>query len=129
MKNKTRILHIRLSKEESDDLDRKVMISGLSKSSLIRLLIKGYEPREKPDAKFYEVTKELYAIGNNLNQLAYKANKLNLIDKEEYKRQVATLNNFIVRIEKEFLSPVKSELRYKWWFWKFLLSKVSQSIN
>ena len=129
MKNKTRILHIRLSKEESDDLNRKVMISGLSKSSLIRLLIKGYEPREKPDAKFYEVTKELYAIGNNLNQLAYKANKLNLIDKEEYKRQVAALNNFIVRIEKEFLSPVKSELRYKWWFWKFLLSKVRQSIN
>lgn len=113
MKNKTRILHIRLSKEESDDLDQKVMISGLSKSSLIRLLIKGYEPREKSDAKFYEVTKELYAIGNNLNQLAYKTNKLNLIDKEEYKRQVAALNNFIVRIEKEFLSPVKSELRYK----------------
>ncbi|WP_294378628.1 plasmid mobilization protein, partial [uncultured Clostridium sp.] len=83
MKNKTRILHIRLSKEESDDLNRKVMISGLSKSSLIRLLIKGYEPKEKPDTKFYEVTKELYAIGNNLNQLAYKANKLNLIDKEE----------------------------------------------
>ena len=129
MKNKTRTLHIRLSKEESDDLNRKVMISGLSKSSLIRLLIKGYEPREKTDAKFYEVTKELYAIGNNLNQLAYKANKLNLIDKEEYKRQVATLNNFIVRIEKEFLSPVKSELRYKWWFWKFQLSKVRHSIN
>ena len=39
MKNKTRTLHIRLSKEESDDLNRKVMISGLSKSSLIRLLI------------------------------------------------------------------------------------------
>ena len=91
---KTKTLHIRLSKEENDDLNEKVRLCRLSKSALIRLLIKGYKPKEKPDERFYAALKELYAIGNNLNQLAY-------------------LNNFIANLEKEFLKPEISELRYK----------------
>lgn len=110
---KTKTVHIRLSKEENDDLNEKVNLCRLSKSALIRLLIKGYKPKEKPDERFYAALKDLYAIGNNLNQLAYKANKLNLIDKDEYKKQVDYLNNFIASIEKEFLEPEISELRYK----------------
>ena len=40
------------------------------------MLIRDYEPREKPDKRFYVAMQEMYAIGNNLNQLAAKANSL-----------------------------------------------------
>ena len=54
-----------------------VTINALSAAdSVIRLLLKGYEPREKPDERFYDVMRELSAIGNNINQLAAKANTL-----------------------------------------------------
>ena len=113
--NKNKILHIRLSEDELDDLNKKVKLSGLSKSTLVRILIKGYEPREKPDERFYEAIKELNAIGNNLNQLSYKANRLNFIDKDEYKKQAEQLAKFELKIEQEFLLPTKSKMRYKWW--------------
>ena len=38
------------------------------------MLLIGYEPREKPDERFYDVMRELSAIGNNINQLAHQAN-------------------------------------------------------
>ena len=52
----------------------------LSEAGLIRLLIRGYEPKEKPDDRFYDVMRELSSIGNNINQLAAKANTLGFID-------------------------------------------------
>ncbi len=52
----------------------------MSEAGLIRLLLKGYEPREKPDEKFYDAMRELSAIGNNINQLSVKANTLGFVD-------------------------------------------------
>ena len=39
-----------------------------------------YEPREKPDGRFYDAMQNLSAIGNNINQLAAKAHTLGFID-------------------------------------------------
>ena len=41
---------------------------------MFRLLLRSYEPKEKPDGRFYDAMRELSAIGNNINQLARKAN-------------------------------------------------------
>ena len=40
----------------------------------IRILLHGYEPKEKPDARFYEAMRQLSAIGNNINQIAHWTN-------------------------------------------------------
>lgn len=66
--------HIWFSRAEAQELQRKAKKACLSEAGLIRLLIKGYEPKEKPDDRFYDVMRELSAIGNNINQLAAKAN-------------------------------------------------------
>ena len=63
-----------LSRSEAQDLQKKAKKACLSEAGLIRLLLKGYEPREKPDADFYEAMKELSAIGNNINQIAHWTN-------------------------------------------------------
>lgn len=78
--NRKRNIPIRvwLSKSENAELSRKAKITGLPKSTVIRLLLNNYEPKEKPDTRFYEAMRQLSAIGNNINQLALKANTLDL---------------------------------------------------
>ena len=73
---------------ELNQLKIKTQQTGLSKSALIRALITGYAPKEKQDARFYEVMQELSAIGNNINQIAKKAAALNFIDAPQYKKML-----------------------------------------
>ena len=93
-----------LNREEATQLKKKSKKVGLNESTLIRNLIMGFEPREKPDEKFYEAIKELRYISNNLNQIAKKANYLNYIDERNYKEETDKLNEFILKIKHEFLS-------------------------
>lgn len=58
------------------------------------MLLKGYEPREKPDERFYDVMRELSAIGNNINQLAAKANTLGFVDAPQLKRKPSVGTSF-----------------------------------
>ena len=62
------------SKAEAQDLQKKAKKACLTEAALVRLLLRGYEPREKPDERFYDAMRELSAIGNNINQLAHQAN-------------------------------------------------------
>lgn len=59
---------------------------GLSESQYIRMLINGYKPREEPTDILYDVLRQMKGIGNNLMQIARKANALNLIDAQYYQR-------------------------------------------
>lgn len=68
------------SPQEAKELKRKAKLCGITETAVIRILLRGYEPREKPDAIFYDTMRELSAIGNNINQLAAKANALGFID-------------------------------------------------
>ena len=70
MRNRNIQKIIRFNRNEALDLQKKAKKACMSESGLIRLLVKGYEPREKPDEKFFAVMGELSAIGNNINQLA-----------------------------------------------------------
>lgn len=58
--------HIWFSRDEAQELQKKAKKACLSEGALIRLLIRGYEPREKPDDRFYDTMRQLSAIGNNI---------------------------------------------------------------
>lgn len=113
--NRTRNIPVRvwLSEKENEELERKARIAGLPKSSVIRILLKGYEPREQPDERFYETMRQFYAIGNNLNQLARKANTLGWVDSKALADLSERLAKFQLEIEQAFLLPAKSELKWK----------------
>ena len=104
---------VRLSRDEAQDLQKKAKRSCMSESGLIRLLLKGYEPREKPDERFYDVMRELSAIGNNINQLAIKANALGFVDSQMLKNEALRWHKFQAAIEREFLRPEKSGLKWQ----------------
>ncbi len=107
MRTRTHKKQFWLSDEEIEALELKSKKVGLNESEYIRKLILGYEPREKPDDRFYETMKQLRAIGNNLNQIARKANSLNFVDYPLYKAEAEKWNNFILDIKKEFLLSKK----------------------
>lgn len=105
--------HIWFSRAEAQELQRKAKKACLSEAGLIRLLIKGYEPKEKPDDRFYDVMRELSAIGNNINQLAAKANTLGFIDAPMLKNEAEKWNKFQADVERHYLRPDKSGMKWQ----------------
>lgn len=95
------------SRDEAQDLKKKAKRTCLSEAALVRLLIKGYEPKEKPDERFYDAMRELSAIGNNIHQLSAKANSLNFIDAPQLAKEAKHWHKFQAEIEKKFLRPEK----------------------
>ena len=111
MRNRQIKKQVWLNREEATYLKKKSKKAGINESELIRNLIIGYEPKEKPDDRFYDMMKELRAIGNNLNQIARRANSLNFVDVNTYKKEVKKLNDFIIEIKKKILLPRSEERR------------------
>lgn len=105
--------HILMNKSEVQELQKKAKKACLSEGGLIRLLIKGYEPKEKPDDRFYDVMRELSAIGNNVNQLAIKANSLGFVDSLAIKKEAERWHKFQADIERTYLRPDKSDLKWQ----------------
>ena len=103
----------RFSRDEAQDLQKKAKKACLSEAGLIRLLLRGYEPREKPDERFYDVMRELSSIGNNINQLAVKANTLGFVDAPQLKKEAERWHKFQADIERTYLRPDKSEMKWQ----------------
>ena len=104
---------VRFSRDEAQDLQKKAKKACLSEAGLIRLLLRGYEPREKPDERFYDVMRELSSLGNNINQLAVKANALGFVDAPQLKKEAERWHKFQADIERTYLRPDKSEMKWQ----------------
>lgn len=103
MRERNLEFHIRLNDIEYDKLEEMSLKSKMTKSDVIRNLILEKEIKEKPGYDFYEVMKELSKIGVNLNQIAYRANKTNNIDKNYYKELADEWLEFSRQVKSKFL--------------------------
>lgn len=105
--------HFLFSREEAQELQKKSKKACVSEAALIRFLLKGYEPKEKPDERFYDVMRELSAIGNNIHQLSAKANALNFVDAPMIAKEAQRWHKFQADVEREFLRPGSSDLKWQ----------------
>lgn len=105
--------HILMNKAEAQDLQKKAKKACLSEAGLIRLLIKGYEPKERPDERFYDVMRQLSSIGNNINQLAAQANTLGFLDAPKLKKEAERWHKFQADVERQFLRPDKCDMKWQ----------------
>ena len=103
MRERNLEFHIRLNDIEYDKLEEMSLKTKMTKSDVIRNLILEKEIKEKPGYEFYEVMKELSKIGVNLNQIAYRANKNNVIDKNYYQELAKEWIEFSRQIKSKFL--------------------------
>jgi hypothetical protein len=98
---------LRLNDVEKSKLDRKAAKAKLTKSAYLRHLIDGVTPKEAPPHDYYQMMKQLYAIGNNLNQLAHAANATGQMDDATIKDTLAQVRSAIVNITDEIVAPAQ----------------------
>ena len=88
-------------------------ISGFPTEVYLRALIAGEKMRPRPPNEYAEIRRQLAAIGNNINQLAVKANTLGFIDTPMLKAEALRWHKFQADIEAVFLRPGESNLKWQ----------------
>lgn len=79
--------------------------TGTTVCGLIRMLIRGYRPKEKPDDRFYEAMEQMSGIADNISKLADRVRSFGHIDAAELEKEVVRWHRFQLGIEKQFLKP------------------------
>lgn len=74
MRERNKYIGIWLEDQEYRHLQEQCSTTGLSVSALVRKLIAGTQLRPRPPDQYAALLRELSAIGNNINQIAYWAN-------------------------------------------------------
>lgn len=105
MSKRTIEIKVRLNRKEAESLNKRVKKSRLSREGYLRHLINGSIPREAPPPDYYAMMRELYRIGNNLNQVAQKAHTLNVIDVQRYDAGVRLFEAAVKQITEAVVLP------------------------
>ena len=113
MKRRTVKKQFWFSRDEAQDLQKKAKKTCLTEAALVRLLVRGYEPKERHDQRFYDVMRQLSSIGNNINQLAAQANSLSFVDAKKLQKEAERWHKFQADVERQFLRPEKSEMKWQ----------------
>ena len=95
MRNRNIRIQFWLNKKEADTFNKSVKRSGLSRESYLRHIINGLVPTDTPPPDYYSMMRTLHGIGTNLNQVAQKANVLNVLDAKRYEENVVMLNKAV----------------------------------
>ena len=103
-------IKVRLNRKEAEALNKRVKKSRLSREAYIRHLIEGSIPREAPPPDYYTMMRELYRIGNNLNQIAQKSHVLNVMDVQRYDAAIHELEAAIKTITEAVVLPQPMDL-------------------
>ena len=74
MPGRTHMISVRLTDAERRKLSQICAVSGLPVSAAIREMIGGVTIRQRPPQELHDLYVEINRIGNNINQIARKAN-------------------------------------------------------
>ena len=105
MRKRSIRIQVWLNQEENLRLQNNAKKAGLSRESYLRTLINGYVPKTLPPPEYHLMIKELHAIGNNLNQLAAKANATGNIDKTVFQYEANRLRKAVLDIQAAVTLP------------------------
>ncbi|MDO5139105.1 MAG: plasmid mobilization relaxosome protein MobC [Oscillospiraceae bacterium] len=104
MRKRNKEITIWLNDEEYEAIMDKQARSGLKKQPFFRAVLAGAQIKEQPPAQYHEVLKELRQIGNNINQIAARANAAGIIDAATYRENYAWLQRVIGDLVREVYS-------------------------
>ena len=102
MRKRKHFIGLWLDDREYSYLLKQCSVSGLSTSALIRHSVMGVEVLPRPPDTYAALLRELSAIGNNANQIAYWANAQRSISEGDI-REAAALVREAWRLVKEAL--------------------------
>ncbi len=102
MRKRNKHVSVWLTEQEDRHLREQAELSGLGIDPFIRKLIMGVELRPRPPDVYAALLRELSAIGNNVNQLAHRANGRGEAERDEID-EAARLVRQAWRVVKESL--------------------------
>ena len=82
----------------------------MSEAALIRFLFNSYEPREKPDDRFYDAMNLINDFAGSLELMSYKASGE---QRKMLEVEIERWHQFQADIENEFLRPGRSKLKWQ----------------
>ena len=106
-------LHIVLTTQQYQLLCCQAKECRLTKRAYLARLIEGRPVKARPTKEIKELRTEIHHIGNNINQLAAKANALGFIDTPMLKNEALRWHKLQAAIEREYLRPEKSNLKWQ----------------
>lgn len=109
MRERNHRMTLRLNDKEAELLNKKSQMVGVSKEQYLRMLLLGVKPKEKPTADFYNMTRELNAIGNSINQIAKVANAKGFIQVQAYEENVKKLNEVLLELSRYQILPERGD--------------------
>jgi hypothetical protein len=86
MRNRNVRYQLFLDDDEFRKLAAHAQKCKMSKASYIRHLINNKTPVELPPTDYHALVREVRMLGNNLHQIAAKANAMGFLDAPEYRR-------------------------------------------
>lgn len=104
---------VKLNRQEAEMLKKKAKKACLSEVGLIRFLIRGYEPREKPGDEFYDAMGKLSNFVDSIESLSHRLDMEDEMQMEILKKEIERWHCFQLDIEKRFLTPQECELKWQ----------------
>ena len=98
MRTRTHRIEFYLNDREYEKFIRAVKKSGLNLSTYLRHLVKDRIPQDRPPQDYFDILKEIRAIGNNINQIAYVANATGDINASSYIEKSNELSRLYLKI-------------------------------
>jgi len=98
LRNRDIRFQLRLTKAEADYLRRQSLRCGITRQAYLLSLLKNMPIKEQPSADFLAILKALEKIGDNINQIAAKANTLGYVDKVQYRKDSEKLEKVIAEL-------------------------------
>lgn len=105
MRVRNKAVMIRLNEEEWIKLKSNIHSTGYKQEQYLRMLIGGHIPRAQPPIEYRELLRELHAIGNNMHQIAARANAYGVINSAAYQENVQKLQEQTLRIHMAVTQP------------------------
>ena len=102
MRKRNRHVSVWMNEAEYLHLKKQAETAGMKVDPFIRLLVSGVQLRPRPPDSFAALLRELSAIGNTVNQIAYWANARKSVSEAEIK-EAAALVRQAARLVKETL--------------------------
>ena len=127
MEHKAKINHAKRRKVREHRIevrlsdDELAQLKNANASSIARLLresaLRAVNKQEMEVPQFTKLDRdfllELSRIGNNINQLAAKANTLGFVDAPQLKKEAERWHKFQADVERTFLRPDKSDMKWQ----------------
>lgn len=99
MRQNVKSILIRLTAEEYAHLKAISEETGLKIEPMIRQLIMGIQLRPRPPDEYASLLRELSAIGNNINQIAYWANATKGISNQQIQDAAALVQRAFILVK------------------------------